>query len=92
MKITVLGRQTVSDIALQVYGDIRGVSVLAEANNISITDTLTPGTELECPEIVYDKVLQDYARKRDLRPATELESDGEIRGRIFTAEFTDQYN
>ena len=92
MKVTVLGRQTLSDIALQVYGDIRGVSALAEANNISITDTLTPGTELECPETVYDKVLQDYVRKRDLRPATELELNGEIRGRIFTDEFTDQYN
>ncbi len=92
MKVTVLGRQTLSDIALQVYGDIRGVSALAEANNISITDTLTPGTELECPETVYDKVLQDYVRKRELRPATELELNGEIRGRIFTDEFTDQYN
>lgn len=92
MKVTVLGRQTLSDIALQVYGDIRGVSALAEANNISITDTLTPGTELECPETVYDKVLQDYVRKRDLTPATELEPNGEIRGRIFTDEFTEQYN
>lgn len=91
MKVTVLPRQTLSDIAIQVYGDIRGVSTLAEANGISITDDLTPGVMLECPEVVYDTYFQDYVSKRNICPATEIEADGEIRGKIFTEEFTKEF-
>lgn len=71
MIVTVQHRQTLSDIAIQVYGDIRGVSVIAQANKIGITDSLEHGRQLECPEIVFDRYMQDYVRKRRLEPATE---------------------
>ena len=70
MKVTVQQRQTLSDIAIQVYGDIRGVADLMQANGLSATDDLEPGTVLECPEKVYDRYLQDYVRKRSIKPAT----------------------
>lgn len=75
MIVTVQHRQTLSDIAIQVYGDIRGVSVIAQANKISISDPLTYGRQLECPEVVFDRYMQDYVRKRRLEPATEPEND-----------------
>lgn len=73
MTVTVQNRQTLSDIAIQVYGDIRGVTLIAQANNISITDNLTPGTELDCPEVVLDQYLQNWVTKRHITPATEVE-------------------
>lgn len=70
MIVTVLARQTLSDIAIQVYGDISGVVDIAAANNIGITDELVPGQELHCPEVVYDNYMQQYVRKRSIKPAT----------------------
>lgn len=82
-------RQTLSDIALQVYGDLSGLPGIARANGISITADLEVNTTLDCPDVVYDAYLQDYVRKYGIRPATAYDdSEGEIRQRIFTEEFT----
>ena len=89
MKVIVLKRQTLSDIALQVYGDLSGLPGIARANGISITAELGVNTTLECPDVVYDAYLQDYVRKYGIKPATAYDdSEGEIRQRIFTEEFT----
>ena len=72
MKVTVQHRQTLSDIAIQVYGDIRGLAVLMQANKVSATEELQPGTVLECPETVYDKYLQSYVRANNIKPATAV--------------------
>lgn len=89
MKVTVLMRQTLSDIALQVYGDISGLPDIARANNLSVTAELQPGQVLECPDVVYDAYLQNYVRTYGIKPATEYnDSEGEIRQRIFTEQFT----
>ena len=72
MKVTVQHRQTLSDIAIQVYGDIRGLAALMQANKVSATEELQPGTVLECPETVYDKYLQSYLRANNLKPATAV--------------------
>ena len=74
MTVTVQNRQTLSDIAVQVYGDIRGIEALMEANGISATDSLTPGTVLECPEREYDRYMQSYVSKRGITPATAEET------------------
>jgi nucleoid-associated protein YgaU len=71
MTVTVLPRQTLSDIAIQVYGDVSGVVELAAANNIGITSELTPGQELVCPEVIHDNYMQNYVRKRGIAPATK---------------------
>lgn len=91
MTVTVRHRQTLSDIAIQVYGDIRGVGALAEANGIGMTDDLEPGTVLKCPETVYDRYLQTYVRALGITPATAFDPDGEVEMRIFTEEYTEEY-
>lgn len=91
MTVTVQHRQTLSDIAMQVYGDIRGVTAIAFANNIGITDVLEPGIQLICPDEVYDIYLQNYVRKRRIQPATELEEEEKAVARIFAIEFSKEF-
>lgn len=91
MKVTIQQRQTLSDIAIQVYGDVRAVSALAEANSVGITDDLEAGTVLNCPDVIYDQYLQRYVRTLRLSPATSLEG-GELDLRIFTEQFTKEFN
>ena len=89
MKVIVLKRQTLSDIALQVYGDISGLPGIARANGLSMTAELDVNTVLVCPDVVYDAYLQDYVRRNGIKPATDYDdTEGEIRQRIFTEEFT----
>ena len=89
MRVTVLQRQTLPDIALQVYGDISGLPEIARTNDVAITADLEPGTVLLCPDVVFDAYLQNYVRKNGIVPATAYDdTDGEIRQRIFTPEFT----
>jgi len=91
MKITVERRQTLSDIAIQVYGDVRAVGILMVENGVSLTDDLEPGTVLECPTAEYDRYLQMYVVRRGIRPATALDPEGEIRAKVFTQEFTEEF-
>lgn len=89
MRVIVLKRQTLSDIALEVYGDISGLPGIAQANGLAMTAELMAGQELQCPDVVYDAYLQNYVRKYGIKPATAYsDDDGEIRQRIFTEEFT----
>ena len=92
MKVTVLMRQTLSDIALEIYGDISGLPGIARANNIAMTSDLQVGQVLECPDVVYDAYLQNYVRKFGIKPATEYDGNGEIRQRIFTEQFTLEFS
>lgn len=92
MKVTVLMRQTLSDIALEIYGDISGLPGIARANNIAMTADLQVGQVLECPDVVYDAYLQNYVRKYGIKPATEYNGNGEIRQRIFTEQFTLEFS
>ena len=88
MKVTVLKRQTLSDIALEVYGDISGLPGIARANGLAMTAELAVGQVLQCPGVVFDAYLQNYVRKYGIKPATAYDGEGEIRQRIFTEEFT----
>ena len=87
MKVKVLQRQSLADIALEVYGDLSGLPGIARENGISMTDDLVPGTVLICPDVVYDNYLQNYVRKNGIKPAT-VDAGGEIPQRIFTEQFT----
>ncbi|MFR8837908.1 hypothetical protein [Bacteroides nordii] len=58
MKVTVLPDQTLADIAIQEYGAPEAVFLLAQANDISPTATLTPGTTLERPDKVFNREMQ----------------------------------
>lgn len=90
MEVTVKARQTLSDIAVQVYGDVRGVVDIAYANDIGVTDVLDEGTVLQCPDIVYDRYMQSYVQNNRISPATEY-TGGDLRIKIFTEEFTKQF-
>lgn len=88
MKVIVQQRQSLSDIALQVYGDISGVVAIARENGLSVTPELVVGQVLQCPDVVYDNYLQNYVRKNGIKPATLFDGLGEISQRIFTDEYT----
>ena len=91
MEVTVRQRQTLADIAIQVYGDLRAVGDIAYANSISMTDGLVPGTVLECPDVVYDRYLQDYVTENRVSPATARSGKDDMGLGIFTDEFTEEY-
>lgn len=88
MKVIVLQRQTLSDITLEIYGDISGLPGIARENSLSVTADLEAGQELLCPDVVYDAYLQNYVRKYGIKPATAYDGTGEIPQRIFTEQFT----
>lgn len=92
MKVTILQRQTLADIALEVYGDISSLPDIARENNLSITAELEAGQELICPDVVYDAYLQNYVRKNGIKPATAYDGTGEIPQRIFTEQFTLEFD
>lgn len=91
MTVTVEHRQTVSDIAIQVYGSVEAAVAIAEANGLSVTDDLEAGTTIECPDKVYDRYLQSYVCKRHVIPATAADPEGEVRMKVFTEQFTKEF-
>lgn len=88
MKIIVLPNQTLSDIAIQEYGAIEAVFLLAQANDISPTAVLITGVSLECPERLYNRSVRDYCKMNNVSPATGIIQQG----RIFTEEFTEHFS
>lgn len=91
MIVIVQANQTLADIALQVYGDVRGVSLLARANKLPMTAEPPAGRELFAPDVVLDNERSSYCRRNDVMPATVPSVDDEDRLRIFTEQFTPQF-
>lgn len=91
METVVQAGQTLLDIAVQEYGTIEAAFMLAKANDLSITDTLQAGQEIEIPEKVYDAELADYCQRNGICPATSETASNAIRLRIFTEQFTEQF-
>lgn len=91
MKVVVLAGQTLADIALQVYGSVEGVFVLAQENGLEITDTLLPGQELEYqPENVLNKGVAQYYATERIYPATSFAWN--ISERVFDETFDLTFN
>ena len=84
MKTVVQAGQTLLDIAVQEYGTIEAVFMLAKA-------TLQAGQEIEIPEKVYNSELADYCQRNSVCPATSETASNAIRLRIFTEQFTEQF-
>lgn len=89
--VTVLPHQTMSDIAIQEYGDLSAVFLIAKENNISPSDNLTTGMELMLPDMVVNNDMQDYCKNNIVSPATDETAESEIRLRIFTEQFTKEF-
>ena len=66
----VKARQTVMDIALQECGSAEAAFEICRLNDISISDTIEPGKELELPAVSNQKVVE-YYRVNGIAPATE---------------------
>lgn len=91
MKVVVLAGQTLADIALQVYGSVEGVFVLAQENGLEVTDTLLPGQELEYqPENVLNKGVTQYYATERIYPATSF--DRNISEGVFDETFDLTFN
>lgn len=90
MKTVVQAGQTLLDIAVQEYGVAEAAVLLAQTNDLSLTDSLAAGQVLEVAEQVYDKNMSDYCRNNNVCPATET-ADPSIRLKIFTEQFTEQF-
>ena len=91
IEVKVRHRQTLSDICLQIYGTLDGIVALALQNGIPVSGELQPGLGLSCPDVTYDNYLQTYVRKNAIVPATADDGRGEISQRIFTEEFTEEF-
>lgn len=91
MKVKVLAGQSLLDVAVQEYGDLSGVFLLALQNDISPSGELRGGQELERPDVTVDREMERYCRINGIRPATaRTEAASEEEG-IFTEEFTMQF-
>lgn len=91
MNVIVKARQTLADIAIQEYGDLRAVAIVAAENGLSVTDDIKPGAVLKCPEIVYDRYMQRHVSANNISPATAVGSGDGIVLRIFTNEFNNVF-
>jgi len=70
MTIKIKENQTLFDIALIHYGDANTAFAIARKNNISITDILAVGTEIELPEVNKNKAVVDFYANNNIEPAT----------------------
>lgn len=70
MRVIVFPGQTLADIAVQEYGTVEALPLIASANNLPMSADVEAGTELECPEKVYDLYLMNYAKVNNIKPAT----------------------
>lgn len=88
---TILPHQTLMDIAIQEYGDLSAVFLIARQNGLSPTGKLAPGTAILLPDVVVNREMQDYCKKNRVSPATGEGAESEIRLRIFTEQFTKEF-
>lgn len=91
MKVSVRNNQTMADIAIQEYGTIEGMFLLAKENDISPTDLLTTGQNMKRPNVVLNKEMENYCKKNGVSPATAQTPDSPVKLRIFTEQFTEQF-
>lgn len=79
MRVTVLNRQTLLDIALQECGTFESALKVAERNGLNITDDLQPGQTLEIlPEDIEKKGIVNTLAAGGIKPATAI-SEGDIK-------------
>ncbi len=73
MKVTVLDRQTLKDLAIQVLGSADAAFDLAKVNNLNVTDDLVIGSELIIPTSLFENTdVKNYYLKQNLTPVTAI--------------------
>lgn len=68
-KVIIQAGQNIGDIAIQYCGDHQAIFEIARLNNLSITDEVAAGTEIEIPN-VYDARVRRFFVEGDYHPAT----------------------
>lgn len=76
MKVIVLNNQSLIDVAIQHTGMVENCFAIAVANDLSVSDLLTPGMIISIPENISNNtdVLNYYTAKK-IHPATGISSD-----------------
>lgn len=80
MKLTVKHNQSLFDLAIQEFGSPEAAIEIALLNDLSITDRLESGQELELPkesEFENNEVLKYYS-KNNIKPATSDSIEGTV--------------
>ncbi|MBW7838454.1 MAG: hypothetical protein H3C36_02195 [Chitinophagaceae bacterium] len=70
MKVTVLNKQSVFDIAVRYCGSAQAALEVARLNGISVTTVLVPGSELEVPNRAEVRDVVNYFESKNHQPAT----------------------
>lgn len=70
-KVVSMKHQSLLDIALQENGTVEAVMAICEANNLSLTTVLIPGTELDAQTNITDIEILTYYKRNNIKPATD---------------------
>lgn len=62
--------QNLFDVAISMMGSALGAVEIALANNISVTETLSPGQELKVPLVPINASVVNDLKKNGVIPAT----------------------
>ena len=74
----VLHNQSLLDFAIQHTGSTQNAFEVAMANNLSITDKLTAGSELIIPvSVAMDVDVKNYYQSKEIQPATDITQHAE---------------
>lgn len=74
MIVKVRDRQSVFDLALRWGGDAEAAFAIAELNDMSVSEQIDPGTEIEVPSVMERRVVEYYERNR-IEPATAVDDE-----------------
>lgn len=93
MNYTAQYNQSLQDIALQEYGDISGVFILATDNNLSITDALVLGQVLQIDEtkIIDKQTVNNYKNNKKILATASVVAYVAPSG-SFSTSFSQSYN
>lgn len=72
MKKKILDGQSLWDMALEGLGGIEGVFGLAEQEDLSLTEDLSPGREVGFPQQTVNREIREYYAANRIRPATGI--------------------
>jgi hypothetical protein len=86
-------RQSLLDIALEVYGSAESAFALCIENDALMTEELTAEQELTYTAAnVASKSVTNHYAVYNIKPATDICMDDELTGRIFDNTFDNFFN
>jgi hypothetical protein len=70
MLIKVKNTQNIFDVSIIHQGSIEAVFEISRNNNVSVSDIIEPGTELEVPDVPRNKAVVEYYKNNEIESAT----------------------